>query len=54
MFVSFDGKIATPNGAPNPNDFHLQSGSPELGKGNAAYSTDMGAYTSDATKSNQH
>ena len=54
MFKSFDGKIATPNGAPNPNDFHLQSGSPAFGKGNATYSADLGAYTSDPTKSNQH
>ncbi|HVX28127.1 MAG TPA: right-handed parallel beta-helix repeat-containing protein [Parafilimonas sp.] len=54
MFVSFDGKIATPNGAPNANDFHLKTGSPALGAGNAAYSNDLGAYTSDATKSNQH
>lgn len=54
MFVSFDGKIATPNGAATTNNFHLQSGSPAFGKGNATYSPDMGAYTSDATKSNQH
>jgi Right handed beta helix region len=54
MFVSFDGKFATPNGAPNPNNFHLQAGSPALGAGNATYSADLGAYTSDAAKSNQH
>ncbi len=54
MFVSFDGKIATPNGAATTNNFHLQSGSPAFGKGDATYSPDMGAYTSDATKSNQH
>jgi hypothetical protein len=46
--------VATPNGAATSNDFHLQSGSPAFGKGNATYSADMGAYTSDATKSNQH
>jgi hypothetical protein len=54
MFVSFDGKIATPNGAPTSNNFRLQSGSPALGKGNMQYSPDLGAYTSDASKSNQH
>ncbi len=54
LFVSFDGKFATPNGAPNNNDFHLQSSSPAFGKGNAAFSNDLGAYTSDAVKSNQH
>ena len=54
MFKTFDGKVATPNGAATSNDFHLQSGSPAFGKGNATYSADMGAYTSDATKSNQH
>jgi hypothetical protein len=54
LFKTFDGKVATPNGAATSNDFHLQSGSPAFGKGNATYSADMGAYTSDATKSNQH
>jgi hypothetical protein len=54
MFKSFDGKVATPNGAATSNDFHLQSGSPAFGKGNTQYSADMGAYTSDASKSNQH
>jgi hypothetical protein len=54
MFKTFDGTIAAPNGASTSNDFHLQTGSPALGKGNSQYSTDMGAYTSDATKSNQH
>ena len=54
MFVSFDGKIATPNGVSTSNNFHLQSGSPVLGAGNTAYSSDLGAYTSDAVKSNQH
>jgi hypothetical protein len=53
MFKSFDGTIAAPNGAPSSNDYHLQSGSPAFGKGNSQYSADMGAYTSDATKSNQ-
>ena len=54
MFQAFDGTVAAPNGAPTTNDFHLQSGSPALGKGNTAYSNDIGAYTSDANKSNQH
>ncbi len=53
-FKSFDGKIATPNGVATTNDFHLQTGSPALGSGNAAYSSDLGAFTSDASKSNLH
>jgi hypothetical protein len=52
-FMSFSGSFALPNGAPNPNDFHLQSGSPAIGKGNAAYNADIGAYTSDG-KGNKH
>jgi len=52
-FMSFDGSFALPNGAPNPNDFHLQSGSPAIGKGNTAYNADIGAYTSDG-KGNKH
>ncbi len=54
LFVTFDGTVAAPNGAPTSNNFHLQSGSPALGKGNTTYSSDLGAYTSDPTKSNQH
>ncbi len=54
MFKVFDGRIATPNGAANVNDFHLQTSSPAFGKGNAKYSADLGAYTSDAVKSNHH
>ncbi len=54
MFQSFDGTVAAPNGASTTNNFHLQAGSPAFGKGNATYSNDIGAYTSDATKSNQH
>jgi hypothetical protein len=53
MFVNYDGIIAKPNGAPNPNDFHLHAGSPAVGSGNATCNSDIGAYTSDATKSNQ-
>ncbi|MCW3118396.1 MAG: right-handed parallel beta-helix repeat-containing protein [Chitinophagaceae bacterium] len=54
MFKTFDGTVAAPNGASTSDDFHLQGGSPALGKGNASYSNDIGANTSDATKSNQH
>ncbi|HEY4324444.1 MAG TPA: right-handed parallel beta-helix repeat-containing protein [Mucilaginibacter sp.] len=53
MFKSFDGSFLNPNGAPNNNDFHLQAGSPALGKGNPTYNADMGAYTSDG-KGNKH
>jgi len=35
------------------NNFHQQTGSPALGKGNATYNADLGAYTSDG-KGNQH
>jgi len=45
--------IATPTGGQSTNDYHLQAGSPALGKGNATYNADMGAYTSDG-KGNQH
>jgi hypothetical protein len=54
MFQSFDGTVAAPNGASTTNNFHLQGGSPALGKGNTTYNNDIGAYTSDAAKSNQH
>ena len=54
LFVNFDGSVITPNGAATSNNFHLQNGSPALGKGNTTYSMDIGAYTSDAVKSNQH
>lgn len=53
-FQTFDGTVAAPNGAPTTNNFRLQNGSPALGKGNPTYSADMGAYTSDPNKSNQH
>jgi hypothetical protein len=53
MFKSFDGKVATPNGATTNNDYHLQAGSPAIGKGNTQYNSDIGAYTSDG-KGNQH
>jgi hypothetical protein len=53
MFKSYDGKVATPNGASTSNDYHLQAGSPAIGKGNATYNADIGAYTSDG-RGNQH
>ncbi|HXO75832.1 MAG TPA: hypothetical protein VN824_11365, partial [Puia sp.] len=53
LFKSYDGKIATPNGATTSNDFHLNAGSPALGKGNTTYNADLGAYTSDG-KGNKH
>jgi hypothetical protein len=53
MFKSYDGKVATPNGAATSNDYHLLAGSPAIGKGNATYNADIGAYTSDG-KGNQH
>lgn len=53
-FNTFTGTVAAPNGAATSNNFHLQSGSPAFGKGNSTYSNDIGAYTSDAVKSNQH
>ena len=53
MFKNYDGKVATPNGATTTNDFHLNAGSPALGKGNAVYNADIGAYTSDM-QSNKH
>ena len=53
MFKSFDGKIATPNGAATSNDFHLNAGSPAIGKGNTKYNADIGAYTSDG-QGNKH
>jgi hypothetical protein len=53
MFKSFENGFLYPNGAPNNNDFHLQSGSPAIGKGNATYNADLGAYTSDG-KGNKH
>ncbi|MFI5153069.1 MAG: hypothetical protein ACHQET_07015 [Chitinophagales bacterium] len=52
-FVSYDGKVATPNGAATSNDYHLQAGSPAIGKGNSSFNADIGAYTSDG-KGNQH
>jgi len=45
--------VETPNGATTSNDFHLQAGSPALGKGNPTYNSDIGAYTSDG-RGNKH
>ena len=53
LFKSFDGKVATPNGAATSNDYHLNTGSPAIGKGNSTYNNDIGAYTSDG-KGNKH
>ncbi len=53
MFKVFDGKVATANGVPTSNDYHLQPGSPAIGKGNTQYNADIGAYTSDG-KGNKH
>ncbi len=33
MFTSFNNSFLLPNGAANPNDFHLKAGSPAIGKG---------------------
>jgi hypothetical protein len=52
-FKTFDGKVAIPNGAANNNDFHLNTGSAALGKGNSTFNNDIGAYTSDG-KGNKH
>ena len=53
LFTVYDGKVVTPNGAANTNDFHLSAGSPAIGKGNASYNNDLGAYTSDG-RGNKH
>lgn len=61
LFVKFDGTVAAPNGYPNTNDFHLKTGSPAFGAGNASFDSkhpelgnqDIGAYTTDG-KGNKH
>ena len=53
LFKSYDGKVATPNGAVANNDFHLNTGSPAIGKGNSTYNADIGAYTSNG-QGNKH
>jgi hypothetical protein len=54
MFKSFDGTIVgTKTGQASTNDYHLQAGSPAIGKGNPTYNADLGAYTSDG-KGNKH
>lgn len=66
-FQTYDGSIvATATGAASSNDYHLQTGSPAIGKGNTTFTlynptlaggttpdTDMGAYPTDG-KGNQH
>jgi hypothetical protein len=53
LFKSFDGTFGAKNGVTTSNDFHLNTGSPAIGKGNATYNNDIGAYTSDG-KGNKH
>jgi hypothetical protein len=61
MFVSFNNSFLLPNGAANPNDLHLKSGSPAIGKGTTSLgvttsvpaNVDMGAYPTDGT-GNKH
>ncbi|PSL47941.1 parallel beta helix pectate lyase-like protein [Chitinophaga niastensis] len=53
LFKSFTGVFASPNGAPLTADLTLQASSPAIGKGNAKYNVDLGAYTTDG-KGNQH
>ena len=50
QFIKFDANYTSTT---NTNDLHLQSGSPALGAGNAAYNKDIGAYTSDS-QGNKH
>ncbi|HZY35536.1 MAG TPA: right-handed parallel beta-helix repeat-containing protein [Mucilaginibacter sp.] len=65
-FMAFDGSFLNPNGAPNNNDFHIQSGSAAIGAGNTSFSldnpgaangaapdADLGAYPTDG-KGNKH
>jgi hypothetical protein len=67
MFKTFNAAlIGTATGAADPNDYHLQSGSPAIAKGNTTFSlynpglaggttpdTDLGAYPTDG-KGNKH
>lgn len=54
MFKTFDTTVVgSATGQASANDYHLQSGSPAIGKGNPTYNADMGAYTSDG-KGNKH
>ena len=53
-FTTFNATIiGTATGQASTNDYHLQAGSPAIGKGNPTYNADMGAYTSDG-KGNKH
>jgi hypothetical protein len=47
-FVSFDGSFLNPNAAPNNNDFHLQTGSAAIGKGNTSFALDNPTLAGDA------
>src|ERR1700761_5042873 len=61
MFASFNNAFLLPNGAGNPNDFHLKSGSPAIGKGTTSIgaatvvkpNVDLGAYPTDGS-GNKH
>ncbi|WP_143305121.1 right-handed parallel beta-helix repeat-containing protein [Chitinophaga vietnamensis] len=53
MFITYTSNPPNPSLRNNPNNFHLQSGSPAIGKGKASYNNDIGAFTSDG-KGNQH
>ena len=67
MFKTFAAStVATATGAADPNDYHLQSGSPAIAKGNTSFAlynpslaggatpdTDLGAYPTDG-KGNKH
>ena len=67
LFKTFTAsEVATATGAVDPNDYHLQSGSPALAKGNTSFTlynpslaggttpdTDLGAYPTDG-KGNKH
>jgi hypothetical protein len=64
-FANYDGLLLVPNGAVNSNNFHLQSGSPAIGKGITTWpgmssmasvalpSKDLGAYPTDGS-GNKH
>ncbi|QKG53544.1 right-handed parallel beta-helix repeat-containing protein [Hymenobacter sp. BRD67] len=52
MFVKLSA-TTDPSQGVDPNDYHLQAGSPAKGKGNPTYNNDIGAYTSD-DKGNKH
>lgn len=67
MFSTFSASVvATATGAADPNNYHLQTGSPAIGKGNTSFAlynstltggvtpdADLGAYPTDG-KGNNH